>query len=509
MVNIITKFILGFLLVLILALSANAEAPVAYDVNVTTPEDTPINITLNCTDSDINDTLTYLKVSNNECFGDIIGNMIPYTPNENFYGIDSCMYKCNDGTSDSNNATITVTVTPVNDAPTIDSFSPSSTNPTVKPNEVVIFSITASDIDGDNLTTMWYVDGSVQNETTNSFSYSNSVERDYNITAEVSDGIEIAQQQWTLTVSEARLIISDLDVEVDDDKDKNLKDGDKIGPEAKPGSVVKLNIEVKNDYDFDLEDVIVEAILRNIDKDDDDLEEESDEFDLGDGKDEKVTIEFDIPLHVEDQEYTLTIDVKGKDNDGKKYSVEWTIYLEVEKDKHNVVISGTDLNPTTVRCEDSVSLGVKVTNIGKSDEDEVVLEVRSDNLDLNFRKTEIELEENPDSDDDYSDTFTFKLPLDLEEGAYQIGVKVYYDTDKLSDSKTLTLMKEECEKIVVEQLEEVEVVTPPPSTTKPTNQPETSKEGISLEYLLFLILLTIIVLSLIIYAIGYLVIKKK
>ena len=42
-----------------------------------------------------------------------------YTPDANFNGIDTFTFKANDGTLDSNNATITVTVNPVNDAPVL------------------------------------------------------------------------------------------------------------------------------------------------------------------------------------------------------------------------------------------------------------------------------------------------------------------------------------------------------------------------------------------------------
>ena len=39
-----------------------------------------------------------------------------YTPAANFNGTDSFTYKANDGTADSNVATVTITVTAVNDA---------------------------------------------------------------------------------------------------------------------------------------------------------------------------------------------------------------------------------------------------------------------------------------------------------------------------------------------------------------------------------------------------------
>ena len=50
-----------------------------------------------------------------------------YTPDANFSGTDSFTYKANDGLTDSNVATVTLNVTPVNDAPTVVAFTNATT----------------------------------------------------------------------------------------------------------------------------------------------------------------------------------------------------------------------------------------------------------------------------------------------------------------------------------------------------------------------------------------------
>jgi predicted extracellular nuclease len=94
-------------------------APVADDQSVTTAEDTPVNITLTASDGN-NDPLTY-SVESQPSHGTLSGTApnLTYTPAPNYSGPDSFTFKANDGQADSNIATVSITVTPINDAPTI------------------------------------------------------------------------------------------------------------------------------------------------------------------------------------------------------------------------------------------------------------------------------------------------------------------------------------------------------------------------------------------------------
>src|SRR5207249_1942010 len=70
-----------------------------------------------------------------------------YTPAANYNGADSFTYKANDGTLNSNVATVTITVTSVNDPPVANAQSVTTNQDTAK-----AISLTASDVDGDPLT---------------------------------------------------------------------------------------------------------------------------------------------------------------------------------------------------------------------------------------------------------------------------------------------------------------------------------------------------------------------
>jgi VCBS repeat-containing protein len=99
------------------------DAPVAVNDSYTTNEDTPLTITApgvlaNDTDVDGNPLTSILNagVSHGTLTLNANGSFT-YTPTANYSGPDSFTYHASDGTLNSNIATVTITVTPVNDAP--------------------------------------------------------------------------------------------------------------------------------------------------------------------------------------------------------------------------------------------------------------------------------------------------------------------------------------------------------------------------------------------------------
>lgn len=104
--------------------TANA-APLAVDDAFDVDEDTPLTVPapgVLANDTDANsDPLTAVLVSgqpaNAQSFTFNADGSFNYTPNANFTGTDSFTYEANDGSADSNVATVTITVNPVNDAP--------------------------------------------------------------------------------------------------------------------------------------------------------------------------------------------------------------------------------------------------------------------------------------------------------------------------------------------------------------------------------------------------------
>lgn len=93
------------------------QAPVALSSTFSLLEDNVYNFNLPASDTE-NDPLTYsIETSTSNGTLSCTDGSCSYTPNLNFNGSDSFTYKVNDGSQDSSTETITLQVSPVNDAP--------------------------------------------------------------------------------------------------------------------------------------------------------------------------------------------------------------------------------------------------------------------------------------------------------------------------------------------------------------------------------------------------------
>lgn len=198
-------------LVTIYVLRSN-DKPIATNKIESTAEDVPLQIDLNGYDVD-DDPLTVSSMTDPQ-FGVLTmnsNNIVQYTPNQNWNGVDFFDYILNDGLLSSDVARVTINVSAVNDFPEFVSLN----NLTVSENQQAITTIQASDIEGDSLS--FSLDGAdsslFQIEATSgeltfisSSNYENPQDSDannnYEVTVIVSDGNDQTTQQLIVTVSD-------------------------------------------------------------------------------------------------------------------------------------------------------------------------------------------------------------------------------------------------------------------------------------------------------------------
>jgi len=202
----------------------------------------------------------------------------------------------------------------------------------------------------------------------------------------------------------------------------------------------EITVNVENNYNQDMEEVVVEVTI--LDVDDEDLEEESDEEDINDGDDQDFEVEFDLAGETLDQEkYTIEVKVTGEAEDGSEHEIVETKEVDLDLEKYNVVIKKATLSSTTLQCLDQTSLKVTVENLGKKKAKDVEIQVTSSNG-LSLSEPDITLDDLFDDDNDKTETFI----LDFNEavaGTYPITVEAFRDGD-LEDSTDLSLEIKEC-----------------------------------------------------------------
>src|SRR4029077_1080043 len=129
------------------------DAPVAVDDSYITNEDTTLTVaaaSVLANDSDVDSAALTVSLVSGPAHGTLTLNAdgsFSYTPAANYNGSDSFTYKANDGSSNSNIATVSLTVNAVNDAPVCSNVSLTTNEDTpgdVAPN--------CTDVDGDTLT---------------------------------------------------------------------------------------------------------------------------------------------------------------------------------------------------------------------------------------------------------------------------------------------------------------------------------------------------------------------
>ena len=123
------------------------DRPSAAALAATTSEDAGVAITLSGADVDAGDTLTYARVADG-AHGTvtIVGAAATYAPDPGWSGTDTFTYTASDGALTSAPATVTVTVTPVNDAPSVAATTLSTTA-----GSPVTATLVTADPDGDAL----------------------------------------------------------------------------------------------------------------------------------------------------------------------------------------------------------------------------------------------------------------------------------------------------------------------------------------------------------------------
>jgi hypothetical protein len=149
---------------------------------------------------------------------------------------------------------------------------------------------------------------------------------------------------------------------------------------------IEVEVEVDNVYFDDIDDIVVEWCLLNTDDGKcTDVEDEETDFKLKENKDEKVTLMFnvdpdDIDEDVDDYMFYVKIYSDDKDYGEDKLCIESSESISIIKD--DFMILGDVEFPENIACGELFTFNADVWNIADDDEEEVTVQIFSQELGL-------------------------------------------------------------------------------------------------------------------------------
>jgi len=305
----------------------------------------------------------------------------------------------------------------------------------------------------------------------------------------------------------AGLEITEIDFNVDyddaytyriEDRDRidsgsvSMTNDSKIDAYLLPGSNLTFTIRVENTFQGenpDLRGVFARVTIEEID-DGADLEEESIDFDLEPGNDNRVDVNFPIPLDADAGTYNVIIEAEGEDRNETPHNTELSLKLEVKKQSHDIRITKVLLNPSIVDCNRKAKLTAEAMNLGSNTENEVALEFKAASIGINSYDKDVSLESSDEASEEektYTKTLNIEVPSFFRAGTFPILVSLYWKNFILFDQKTVDLVVKDCvsgaktteEPKQEEKEEEVAVIQPEDEEGLAAEEPVTYSQEIS------------------------------
>jgi len=203
--------------------------------------------------------------------------------------------------------------------------------------------------------------------------------------------------------------------------------------EAKPGSTIKLEVEVANKYSendgTEIEDITIEGMLdlRS------DVKDDSNKFNLEANDEKQVTLIFKIPENEPEGDYDLEIGIEGNDKDENKYKADVDFDVDVEKESHNIVFNDLSLMPAVFDCKTNPLLNIELSNLGDNDESGI----------LSIKNYDLSIDVSAPFSISKDSVFkkSYKLNIEnVESGTYQLKISVVYNNGQKTEKKSANVI---------------------------------------------------------------------
>ncbi len=218
------------------------------------------------------------------------------------------------------------------------------------------------------------------------------------------------------------------------------------GDNFNPGEKISIEGSVENKANED-KDVIVEAVLYNIDRNKVVERVETDSFEVVESEDESFTLDLEVPVDdsslKEGDKYRLYIKVYEDSNEDENCNYD-DLDMDFDRQDHQVVITRAEVTPSVASCNANVNFAVEVQNAGKKVEERTSIKLRESELGLNYETDYFSLAKFDKSGDNIIKTLTYKIPNGIAEKDYFVEVLSIFDGGKKTDSELVKLTIKGC-----------------------------------------------------------------
>jgi len=218
-------------------------------------------------------------------------------------------------------------------------------------------------------------------------------------------------------------------------RDINVEEGfGEDDEEWYPLDEIEVEVEVENKGPEDIDDIVLAWGLYNVDLDDWVIDDEENDFNLKDGDEETIIINFklDDPDEFEDDaEYIFYVWAIGEDDefDKNETCVIESESIEIAMEDDFVILDDIEF-PEVVQCGAEVQITADVWNIGEDDQDEVYVMIHNSELGISEK---IEIGDINSFDEETLNTI-IKLPKNVEEKAYYLKFFVYDEDNDIYEN---------------------------------------------------------------------------
>ncbi len=321
------------------------------------------------------------------------------------------------------------------------------------------------DNDGDETTLTFSDPGTIQPN--QAVTVTITADADSSADFETYDGIvtvKDANSPDTDTVALSVIIAPDVcdNGEVGNDLILNIEDPDD-NEEFEPGDTITIKANVQNVGDDDIRTQI-EAFLFTDKGQIGNAASETANIENGDEDDFTLSLKIPLDSRKIDEDDDFTIFVKAFDDDQEQLNcAQQRKSIQIKLAAHKVIIdpAGTKFLPSIASCGDTVVANVHVVNIGKKDNDHVMLTLSNKELGIQKQSDTFMIEAfSADEDNDEVRQFTINIPEDALNKKYFFSLAASYEGGTATEQLPLEIISCQSTESLIRQGEVLALVAP-------------------------------------------------